>query len=119
MVPMSDHAVADHRTVEDIEREQRGRAAPEIIVGRTSPTLLHEARLRTVEGLNLRLFVDREHEHVGRGSRYLAQLGGKGRIHRPDMFGCDWLRRRQSMHRVRPSYDPLRRECGSLSIDLH
>jgi hypothetical protein len=87
LVPVSSHALADHRAVEDIQRgEHRGRAVPDIIVGhRPGPTLLHrQARLGAVERLNLRLLVDRQHETMGRRVEIqpddVAQLGGKGSV---------------------------------------
>ena len=99
LVAMARHALAGHRAVEDIERgEQRGRAVPDIIVGhRPGPPLLdRQARLSAVESLNLRLFVDRQHQAVGRRVEVqpddVAQLGGKGRILRqfeaPHPVGC-------------------------------
>jgi len=62
LMPMPRHALADHRTVEDIERrEQRGRAVPDIIVShRSGPAPFHwQTRLGAVERLDLRLLVDR------------------------------------------------------------
>lgn len=59
---MARHALADHSTIQDIERgKQRGRAVPDIIVDhRSGPTLLHrQSWLRAIERLNLRLLVDR------------------------------------------------------------
>ena len=61
------HALADHPTVEHIERrEQGGGAVALVVVGHGSgPTLLHgQARLGAVERLDLGLLVHRQHDGV-------------------------------------------------------
>jgi len=63
------HVAADHRAIEDIERgKQRGRAIALVIVGHGRPTsaLERKPRLGPVERLNLALFIDRQHDGVGR-----------------------------------------------------
>ena len=67
LMPVLVHALADHPTVEHIERrEQGGGAVALVVVGHGSgPTLLHgQARLGAVERLDLGLLVDRQHDGV-------------------------------------------------------
>ena len=75
------------RAVEDVQgREQRGRAVPDIVVGhRTGAALLHrQAGLGPVQRLDLGLFVDRQHEAVGRRVEIepddIPELGGERRV---------------------------------------
>ena len=133
LVPVSGHALADHRAIEDIQRgEQRGRAVLNRIVGyQPGPPILHrQGRLGAVERLNLRLLVDRQYETMGRRVEIQpndgAQLGGKSRILRQletphpvrlqAVRGPDPLHRAQrhaSGHRHCPA-GPVRRLAGRL-----
>ena len=60
LVPVSGHVASDDGALE--RGEQGGGPVPLVVVGhRAGPTLLHrQSRLRPVERLDLRLFVDRE-----------------------------------------------------------
>jgi hypothetical protein len=63
------HAAADHRAVEHAERgEQGGGAVPLVIVrhGLAAPGLDRQSGLGAVEGLDLALFVNRQHHRMGR-----------------------------------------------------
>ena len=63
------HVAADDGALEDIESgEQRRRAVVLVVVGhRPGPAPLHgQARLGTIERLDLALLVDRENDSVGR-----------------------------------------------------
>src|SRR6516165_1741795 len=74
------HAAADDGAVEYAERgEQGGRAVPLVIMRHslTTPRLDRQPRLGAVEGLDLALFVEREHHTRGPVDRR------KGRQHRP------------------------------------
>src|SRR5215472_11641423 len=68
-VEMALHAAADHRAVEHAERgEQGGGAVPPVIVrhGLAAPRFDRQSRLRAIEGLDLALFVNRQHNRMGR-----------------------------------------------------
>ena len=68
LMSMALHAAADNGAIEDVERgEQRGRAVALVIVGECSaPSRLHgQAGLGSIEGLDLRFFVDRKHDGMG------------------------------------------------------
>jgi hypothetical protein len=63
------HAAADHRAVEYTERgEQGGGAVPLVIVRHrlAAPGLDRQSRLGAVEGLDLALFINRQHHGMGR-----------------------------------------------------
>jgi hypothetical protein len=88
-VAMALHAAADHRAVEHAKcGEQGGRAMPFVIVrhGLTASGLDRQTRLGAVEGLDLALLVEREHDGVGRRIDIEAddvdELGGKAGIAR-------------------------------------
>jgi len=81
------HVAADHRAVEHVQRgEERGGAVPLVVVGhRVGAALLHrQAGLGAVEGLDLALLVDREHDGVRRRVEiepdHVAQLLDEPRI---------------------------------------
>ena len=87
LVPVTLHALADDRAVQDVQgREQRGRAMSDIVMGhRTGAALLHrQAGLGAVERLDLGFLVDRQHKAVGRRVEIepddIAELGGEGRV---------------------------------------
>ena len=64
------HAAAEHRAVQDVERgEQRGGAVADIVVGHRPGLagLERQTRLGAVQGLDLALLVDREHDRMARG----------------------------------------------------
>ena len=68
-VAMALHASADHPSIEHAERGvQGGGAVPLVIVrhGLAAPRLDRQTRLGAVEGLDLALLVEREHDGVGR-----------------------------------------------------
>ena len=67
--PMALHVAADDGAVEHIERgEERGRAVTFVVVGhrREPPRLHRQARLGSVERLDLRLLINAEDDGVGR-----------------------------------------------------
>jgi hypothetical protein len=69
LMTMALHAAADHFAFEDIEgSKQCGRVMPFVIVRQgAGATLLHrQPGLGAIERLDLRLFVDREHDRVCR-----------------------------------------------------
>ena len=69
-MPVAGHAFADDGAVEYVERREQGRGAVALVVMRHRPAaaLLHrQARLGAVKGLDLALFIDRQHQGlVGR-----------------------------------------------------
>ena len=69
-MPVAGHAFADDGAVEHVERREQGRGAVALVVMRHRPAaaLLHrQARLGAVKGLDLALFIDRQHQGlVGR-----------------------------------------------------
>src|SRR5215471_12985472 len=86
---MALHAAADHRAVEHAEcSEQSGRAVALVIVrhGLTAPRLDRQSGLAAVEGLDLALFVNRQHDRMGRRidiePNDVSELGGKAGIAR-------------------------------------
>jgi hypothetical protein len=69
LMPMAGHAVADDLAVEHAEgREQGGRAVPLVVVGLrpAAAPLQREAWLRAIEGLDLALLVDAQHQRLVR-----------------------------------------------------
>ena len=63
------HAAAEHGAVEDIQRREQGsRPVADIVVGHRPGLagLERQARLRAIQGLDLALFVDRQHDRVAR-----------------------------------------------------
>ncbi len=63
------HAAAEHGAVEDVERREQGRGAMALVVmghGSAFAGLERQAGLGAVEGLDLRLLVDRQHDGMGR-----------------------------------------------------
>ena len=65
LMAMALHVVADDRSVEDVHgREQSGRPVPLVVMGHSSGAapLHRQAGLSTIEGLDLALFVDAEHQ---------------------------------------------------------
>ena len=87
LVPMALHTLAGHRAVEHIEGgKQSGRAVSDVIVSHRpgAPALHRQAGLGVVEGLDLALFVDREHQAVRRRvdvkPDHIAQFVDKLRI---------------------------------------
>lgn len=87
LMTMALHVATNHRAVEDVEcGEQRRGAVPLVIVSHGSePALLQrQTRLGAIEGLNLALLVDRQHDGVGRRIDIqpdnVAQLGDEVRI---------------------------------------
>ena len=78
------HAAANYGAVEHAERgEQGGGAVPLVIVrhGLAAPGLDRKSRLGAVEGLDLALFVNRQHHCMGRRIEIepddVGELGGK------------------------------------------
>lgn len=68
-MPVTLHVAADHRSVENIEGgKQGGCALAFIIMGHraTAPLLQRQSRLRSVERLDLALFIDRQDDGMGR-----------------------------------------------------
>src|SRR5271154_993482 len=87
LMTMALHIAADDCAVENVESgEQRRGAVPFVIVchGSEAALLQRETRLGAIEGLNLALFVDRQHDGVGRRVDIepdnVAQLGDEVRI---------------------------------------
>src|SRR5271170_7132824 len=87
LVPMALHALADDRPVEQVEGRKQGcRAVADIIVGHRpgAPALHRQARLSTVERLDLALLIDREHQAVRRRvdvkSDHVMHLGSELRV---------------------------------------
>ena len=83
------HAAADHRAVEHAEGgEQSGGAVPLVIVrhGLAAARLDRQSGLGAVEGLDLALFVNRQHDRMGRRIEVepddVGELGGKAGIAR-------------------------------------
>jgi hypothetical protein len=83
------HAAADDGAVEHAERgEQGGRAVPLVIVGHglAAPGFDRQSRLGAVGGLNLALFVDRQHDCMGWRLDIepdnIGELGGKAGVAR-------------------------------------
>ena len=69
-MPVARHAFADDGAVEHVESREQGRGAVALVVMRHRPAaaLLHrQPRLGAVKGLDLALFIDRQHQSlVGR-----------------------------------------------------
>src|SRR3984957_13008258 len=87
LMTMALHVATDDSAVEDVQRGEQGRGAVALVIVRhgAEPTLLQrQARLGAVEGLDLGLLVDRQHDGVGRRidieSDHIAQLGDELRI---------------------------------------
>ena len=69
LVPVSLHAAADDRAIQDVQRgEQRGGAVPLVVMGHCAgASLLHrQPGLGAVERLDLALLVDRQHDGMSR-----------------------------------------------------
>jgi hypothetical protein len=103
--------LADDRAVQHVHRGEQGRGpVANIVVGHgAGPALLHrQARLGTVERLDLRLLVDREHNGMGRRIEVepddVPELGGKGRVVRqleaPYAVRLEAVRRPDPLHRA-------------------
>ena len=63
------HAAPDHRAVEHAERGEQGSGAVALVIvchGLAAPGLDRQSGLGAVEGLDLALFVDRQHHRMGR-----------------------------------------------------
>src|SRR6185437_1546778 len=70
LVPMTRHAVANDFPIEQAQRREQGRRAMAFVVVRHRPAaaFLHrKARLGSVEGLDLALLIDGEHQGLVRG----------------------------------------------------
>src|SRR5437763_7538486 len=87
LVPVALHAAADHLSVEHVERREQGGGAIALVIVRhgASPALLQrQARLGSVERLDLALLVDRQHDGMGRRIDIepdnVVQLGGELRV---------------------------------------
>ena len=87
LMPVPLHAATDNLAFQHVESgEQRGRPVPLVVVGhRLAAALLdRQTRLGAVEGLNLRLLVDRQHDGVRRRidveANDVVQFGRKLRI---------------------------------------
>src|SRR5947209_651320 len=83
------HAAADHGAVEHAERSEKGGGAVPLVVvrhGLAAPGLDRQSGLGAVEGLDLALFIDRQHHRMGRRIEIepddVGELGGKARIAR-------------------------------------
>jgi len=64
-MPVALHAAADHGALEHVERGEQGGGAVALVVVGHSPGLARlerQPRLGAIEGLNLGLLVDREHD---------------------------------------------------------
>lgn len=88
-MPVARHAFADDGAVEHVESREQGRGALALIVMRHRPAaaFLHrQSRLGAVQGLDLALFIDRQHQGlVGRievETDDLLDLGDEVRIAR-------------------------------------
>ena len=69
LMPVTLHAAPDHPAVQYIEGGEQGRGAVALVVmrHRAAATLLHgQAWLSAVQRLDLALFIDRQHDGVGR-----------------------------------------------------
>jgi hypothetical protein len=118
-MPVARHACADDGAVEHVESREQGRGAVALVVMRHRPAaaLLHrQPRLGAVKGLDLALFIDRQHQGlVGRievEADNLLDLGDEARIARElEGFRQMWLEPVRSpdlVHRRRRDASPRR-----------
>jgi hypothetical protein len=84
LVPMALHAAAEHRAVEHVEGGEQRRGAVALVVeghGARLALLHGQARLGSIQSLNLALLVDREHHGMGRRidvqPDHVPELGGE------------------------------------------
>jgi hypothetical protein len=118
LVPVPLHAAADHGTFEHIERgEQCGRAVADIIMRERAglARLEQQSRLGTVDGLDLRFFVNRQDDRVlGRGhvqTDDVLELGGEVGIVRAlegaERCGCSLWAAQNTLDRAQGDADGL------------
>jgi hypothetical protein len=100
---MALHVPADDGAVEYVEEGEKGGGAAALVVvrHRTEPPLLHrQAGLGTVERLDLRLLVDRQHDGVARWieleadevAQLVDELGVFGKLELALLVGCETMR---------------------------
>jgi hypothetical protein len=124
LVTMALHTSANDLAFEHVESSKQRRCAVALIVmGHSAgPALLHgQAGLGSVEGLDLRLFVDRKHD--GMGGRVdvephnIAQLVDElrigGELKLPDPVRLKAMRAPDSLHRTCADTDGFRHHCRS------
>ena len=138
LVPMALHTSADDLAFEHVESsEQRRCAVALVVVGhRTGATFLHrQAGLGAVEGLDLRLLIDRKHDGVGGRIDIepdnIAQLVDKlrvvGELELPDPVRLETMRAPDALDRTCADADcfrhhgggPMRRFGGRISLGQH
>jgi len=130
LMPVVRHAAPGHLAFQDVESgEQGGGAMTFVVMGHSAgPSLLHrQARLGSIEGLDLALLVDREDNGMIRGidieADNVLELGGKGRIIRqlelPHLMGLEAVRSPDALDRADAYPDRLghgrRRPVGRLA----
>src|ERR1700759_5265393 len=127
LVPMALHTSADDLAFEHVESsEQRRRAVALIVVGhRAGATFLHrQAGLGAVEGLDLRLLIDRKHDGVGGRIDIepdnIAQLVDKlrvvGELELPDPVRLETMRAPDALDRTCTDADRFRHHRGGPSV---
>jgi len=86
-MPVALHVLPYDRSLQHVERgKERRRAVALVIVGhgRAAPLLQRQARLGAVKRLYLRLFIDRQHNRMGRRrdvqSHHIVQFLGEGPV---------------------------------------
>jgi len=110
LVAVALHAAADDLAVEHVQRgEQGGGAMALVVVGHGGePTLLdRQAGLGAIEGLDLALLVERQHDGMGRRidieTDDVSELGGKlrvvGQLEAAEAVGCQAVRPPDALHR--------------------
>jgi len=123
LVTMALHASANDLAFEHIESSKQRRCAVALVVmgHRAGPALLHwQAGLGAIEGLDLRLFVDREDD--GMGGRVdikpdnIAQLVDElrvgGEFELPDPVWLQTMRTPDPLHRTCADADGFRHHCS-------
>ena len=111
LVPVTLHATAEHRAVEDVKgSEQGGDAVAEIIVGHGAGLAWFDRQtgLGPIQGLNLAFLIDREHQAVRRRLDVQAddvlEFGGKlgivGALEGPDAVGLQPVHGPDPLHRA-------------------
>ncbi len=89
LMPVALHAASEHGAIEHVERGVKGCRSVSLVIVRhraTSPGLQRQARLGRVDRLDLALFVDRQHDRMGRRVHVeaddIAQLVGERGVFR-------------------------------------
>ena len=109
-MPMTLHVAADHGSVEYVHRGEQGRRAVALVVVGHGPgaALFHrQAGLSAIEGLDLALFVDAEHDGVRGGidikpdhvAQLVDELGVLRQLELPDPMGLEPMRAPDALDR--------------------